>query len=213
MKKICVFGANGKTGIELVKKAIQSNIPIRAAVRNKESIKHFKNSIEIVQYSFDNPLSIRKAINDCAIIVSVIGSGSGKEASAPTSLYSNSIKIIIQEMLFLNIKRLVVVSSAGVEYDKNAPWYYRYLFRPMLMNSYMDMMKMETILEQYKEKLNWTIVRPTYLLNGESKDFMVKNRKIEEGNFKINRVDTADFILKESYNDQWIHKYPVLGYL
>ncbi|WP_394746836.1 NAD(P)H-binding protein [Spongiimicrobium salis] len=212
MKKICVFGANGQTEIELVKKSIKNNASIRAAVRNEESMKDFKKDIEVIPYSFENPFSVRAAMNGCDIIVSVIGSGSGKDAATPTTLYSNSVYTIIQEMLFLNLKRLIVISSAGVEYDEKAPWYYRYLFRPMLMNSYMDMMKMETIIEQYTQNINWTIVRPTYLLNGKSKDYLIKNRKIGEGNFKINRIDTAEFILTESLQNKWVHQYPVLGY-
>ncbi len=212
MKKICVFGANGKTGLELLRQAQEHNYAIKAAVRRKETLASFNGNLEVVEYTFDRPTSVTKALDGCDVAISVIGSGSYATAAKPTTLYSESAKVLIESLKEAGVNRLIMVSSAGTEHDENSPWYYRAFFRPWLMNSYMDMMKMETIIEESGKDLQWTIVRPTYLLDGKSKLYMVKDRKIGAGNFKINRIDLADFILKESQQDKWVEKHPVLGY-
>lgn len=212
MKKLCVFGANGQTGIEVLKQAKQQSIPVRAAVRDAKSLSDFEDPVEIVEYSFKDPNSVVSALEGCDVAVCVIGSGGYSDAAKETKLYSWATQTLISALQEANKDRLLIISSAGVDYDQEAPWYYRYFFRPYLMNSYMNMMKMETILEETDEWLRWTIVRPTYLLDGKSKPYLVKDRKIGEGNFKIYRVDVADFIAKESQQDEWVRKHPVLGY-
>lgn len=212
MRKICLFGANGRTGVKMLCEGGKNDYKIRAAVRQKESLDPFTDDIEVAEYSFDNPSTVREAMEGCDVVVSTIGSGDYAAAAKPTTLYSRSVKVLIDAMKETRIKRLIVVSSAGTEHDANSPWYYRSFFRPWLMNSYMDMIKMETIVEESAGDLEWTLVRPTYLLDGNSKEYLVKDRKIETGNFKINRIDLASFILKKSYNNEWIRKHPVLGY-
>ena len=212
MKKLCVFGANGQTGIEILKQAIHQQIPVRAAVRDAQSVAEYADQVDVTEYSFKDASSVVSALKDCQVAVSVIGSGGYSDAAKATTLYSDSIRTLVGAMQEAEVDRLLVVSSAGIEHDKEAPWYYRYFFRPFLMNSYMDMMKMETVLEETDESLRWTIVRPTYLLNGKSKPYLINNHKMEEGNFKIHRIDVADFIVKESQQDEWVREYPVLGY-
>ena len=212
MKRLCVFGANGQTGVEVLKQCLQQQVPVRAAVRDAQSVAEYADQVDVVEYSFDDPASVVSALKDCDVAMSVIGSGGQAQAAKETTLYSRSIRTLINALRKTNKDRLLVISSAGVEYDSQAPWYYRYFFRPFLMNSYMDMMKVETVLEETDEALRWTIVRPTYLLDGKAKPYRVNNRKMGGGNFKIHRIDVADFMVKESQRDEWVRQYPVLGY-
>lgn len=209
--KMCIFGANGQTGIYILKRGIAQGHAIRAAVRRKESIAAYEDSVEVAEYSFDNLDSVRNALTDCAVVISAIGSGNATAVES-TSLYSSSVKTLLKAMELENINRLIVISSAGVDYDPKAPWFYRIIVRRWIMNTYMDMMKMETILEEASKEIRWTIVRPNFLQNGDSKDYLIKNKKVEGGNYKINRVDVADFILRESKENEWIHRHPALSY-
>ncbi|WKN42771.1 NAD(P)-dependent oxidoreductase [Tunicatimonas pelagia] len=212
MKSICILGANGQTGQEIVKQALRKNYAVRGVVRRADSLSEYRDQIEVVEYSLDDPLSVQRAVTGADIVISAIGSGGGSEAAKPTELYSTSVRILLSAMRETGILRLLVLSSGGVDYDAQAPWYYRKFFRPWLMNTYMDMMKMETLLEAAPSELAWTIVRPTYLLNGSAKPYLVADRKVGRGNFKIHRTDVADFILKEIEQSEWLRRYPTLGY-
>ena len=73
-------------------------------------------------------------------------------------------------------------------------------------------MKMETILEESPSRIEWTIVRPTYLLDGPSRQYLVSDRTLGKGSFKIHRVDVAAFIIQDIERGEWLGQHPVLGY-
>jgi NAD(P)H-binding len=109
------------------------------------------------------------------------------------------------------VPRIIVLSSGGVVEDLKAPGFYRALIRPYLINTYTDMCRMETILEETPD-LEWTCVMLTYLLKGKRKEYIAKEGMIGTGNFKIHYVDAAKFIVQELAARKWINMHPVLGY-
>jgi hypothetical protein len=109
------------------------------------------------------------------------------------------------------VKRIIVLSSGGTVEDAKAPWFYTKLLRRYLLNTYTDMARMETVLEE-SDDLEWTSVRLTYLRKGPSKPFIVEEGRIGRGNFQIHFVDAARFIVEELEDRQWINRHPVLGY-
>ena len=109
------------------------------------------------------------------------------------------------------VGRIIVLSSGGVEHDAAAPWFYRALLRKQLINTYLDMARMETILEE-SEDIEWTAVRLTYLLSGDSREYLVADRTLGRGDFRIHFVDAAAFIAEEIDERRWIGKHPVIGY-
>lgn len=144
-------------------------------------------------------------------MISALGLGGLKASAQPTTLYSDSTRALLVALRELEIRRFLVISSGGVEYDEAAPWFYRALIRPYLINNYLDMVKMETILE-HTEDLDWTSVRPTYLKEGPSQPYRVRNRKVQGGSFTIHRVDLADFVVNQAEKCDWIKQYPTLSY-
>jgi len=212
-QRITVFGANGGTGEAVVREAVAAGYRVNAAVRRAGSLAFSHELVVESVYSFADPVSVRNAITGSNVVVSAIGKGGLKASMEPTTLYSEAARSITQAMMEEKVRRLFVVSSGGVEFDPESPWFYRKLLRPMLINNYLDMMKMETIIEETDRCLDWTIVRPTYLLDGPSKrEVLVRDRAVKGGSFKIHRIDVAKFIVSELSVGQWIHRYPTLSY-
>lgn len=214
-KKIAIFGASGGTGKQLVKDALKRNHKVVAVVRNPSLLEEFKDKIEIRKFNVSDQTSIEDGIRGCDVVMSALGSGGISDARKPTTLYSSSAKGIIEAMKKLNIKKCMFITSVGVEYDDYAPCYYRNIIRPLfLMNSYMDMMKLETIVELLGSDLDWTLVRAPYLIdNDRARKFFVKDRKVNESaGFKISRSDLARFMIHEVENNLWIQKYPIPTY-
>ncbi len=210
-KKIVVFGANGKTGFEVIKTGKSHGHSMIAAVRTAYSIKNkVDDAVVIKEYSFDNKAEVDAIVKDADAVVIAVGSGDCKKAKKSTDIYSKSVSIVIESMKKHKVKRLITITSSGVDYDRGAPWIYRKFIRPALMNTYMDMMKSETILDHNKD-IEWTVVRPSYLKNGKYDDFIVADRYIGKGDFKIKRGDVAEFIIHEIVNNNWVHKKPVLS--
>ena len=214
-KTIVVFGATGGTGLKIIQVALDRGHKVIAAVRNPASLAEFKDRIEIKEINLKDANTINNAVKNVDVVVSTLGSGpSLMAARKPTTLYSDSVKLILEAMKMNNIKRGLFVTSSGVEHDDNASWIYKNIIKPIfLMNTYMDMMKMETILEIEGRHLDWTLVRPSYLTDGQSSVFTASERLIKQGSYKISRVDVAKFIIHEIENNLWIKDYPALSYL
>ena len=98
------------------------------------------------------------------------------------------------------------------------PWIYTNVLRRYIMNTYIDMARMETVLEE-TDDLDWTSVRLTYLLEGPSKfdELVVADRGFGEDRTpptsgKIHFVDVGKFVAQELEEKKWIKKMPVVAY-
>jgi putative NADH-flavin reductase len=213
-KTIAIFGATGGTGKKLIEVAIAKGHKVVAAVRNSAALAEFIDKIEIREINIKDKSTLENAVKDVDIVVSSLGTGGLMEARKPTTLYSDSIKMLLEVMKTNNIKRGIFITSCGVEHDENSSWFYRNIIKPFfLMNTYMDMMKMETIIEYEGKSLDWTLVRPSYLIDDtQSVVFTASERIIKQGTYKISRLDVAKFIIHEIENDLWINGYPALSY-
>jgi putative NADH-flavin reductase len=61
--------------------------------------------------------------------------------------------------------------------------------------------------------IDWTIVRPSRLLNGKEKDkYRVQLDHCPKGGSKINRSDLAHFIVKQVNSNQYVHKKVAIAY-
>ena len=88
----------------------------------------------------------------------------------------------------------------------------KYIVQPLFKNIYSDMQKWETILEN-SEEIDWTIIRPSRLLNGKEKiKYRVQLDHCPKGGSKINRSDLADFIVKQINSDKYIHQKVAIAY-
>jgi nucleoside-diphosphate-sugar epimerase len=133
---------------------------------------------------------------------------------APTDLYSISARNILAAMKKQNIKRVLLTTSVGCDYDENFSWIYRVIIRRLIMNTYMDMARLETIVEESYKDLDWTILRPSYLTNSDqSNPFFVRERLLKHGSYQISRRDFAKFAIHEAENGLWIKGHPAISYL
>lgn len=209
--RITIFGANGKTGRAIMEQAVAAGHQVVGAVRRPETLAGIEG-IEVAPIDLDNHESLTFAIAGSQAVVMALGHGGLKSSAKPTSLYSRAVRALRTAMRDVGVKRLVVLSSGGVVEDAKAPWFYRALLRPYLINTYVDMARMETVLEE-SDDLDWTAVRLTYLLDGASKPFAATEGEIGRGSFKIHIVDAARFVLEILEQRTWLRGRPVLGYV
>ena len=209
-QRVVVFGANGSTGREVVRFAKAAGHEVVAAVRRPETMAG-ETGIEVAQIDLSDHASLVQAIRGADAVVSCLGHGSVSASAKPTTLYSDSARAYRAAMREAGCSRILVLSSGGVVQDDAAPWFYTKLLRRYLLNTYVDMARMETILEE-SEDLEWTSVRLTYLLKGESKDFLAEEGRLGRGTFKIHFVDAGRFVVDELSARRWVNGHPVLGY-
>lgn len=208
--RVVVFGANGATGQEIVKQALAAGHNVVGAVRRPETLKHIEG-VEIARINLADQETLEAAMQDADAVISALGHGGLKTSAKFTTLYSDSSRAFRAAMRAAGVKRILVLSSGGVVEDGAAPGFYTKLLRRYLINTYTDMARMETILEESSD-LEWTSVRLTYLRKGPSKPFLVEEGKLGRGSFQIHITDAARFIVEELTERNWINAHPVLGY-
>jgi putative NADH-flavin reductase len=60
--------------------------------------------------------------------------------------------------------------------------------------------------------LEWVIVRAPVLVEGEKKGEYRVGYVGKESGTRLSRADLADFMLKQSTNDTYLHRAPVISY-
>lgn len=218
--KVTVFGANGDSGKEIVKALVQNGHSVVAAVRRPETTTTTSSddslSVKVVKYDFSDESSVKSAMEGSDAVISAIGSGKLLAARDPTTLYRDATRAIRKAMRECGLKRLIVLSSGGVDEEyHHYPWIYTNILRRYIMNTYIDMARMETVLEE-SDDLDWTSVRLPYLVEGKSQpDLVVADRGFGDRartSGKIHFVDVGKFVAKEVEENKWIKKMPVVSY-
>ena len=208
--RIVVIGANGTTGQEIVTQALAAGHEVVGAVRRPETLNHIKG-VEVAKIDLSDADTLVAAMQGADAVISALGHGGVGAAMKFTTLYSDATRTIRTAMRASGVKRIMVLSSGGTVDNDKAPGFYTKLLRRLLINTYTDMARMETILEESQD-LEWTSVRLTYLRKGPSKPFLAQEGKLDRGNFQIHFTDAARFIVDELTAREWINAHPVLGY-
>lgn len=212
--KIAVLGATGGTGKEICKFALSKGHQVHALARTPSKMNDVQNeNLKVIQGDALSVNDIVTLIKGVDVVLSALGGGSFRDSMKETTFYSDSAKNIVKAMEMENVTRLIVITSVGVEHDKGQPWFYRLLLRPLLMPTYKDMSRMETVIEESKT-LEWTIVRPPYLDPSvkKSKNYQLKDKTCVKGCWKIGRIDVAKFMVDEAADGNWIGKHPTIAF-
>jgi len=194
--KVVIFGANGKTGILLVEQALAKGYQVVAYVRRPESIMIENPKLKIVVGNLNEPLKMKDTISGADACISALGGGSLTKHSIEII---NGIKNIISIMEITNVHRLIYLSSLGANES-------RYLIPQPLRFVLTNLFLRVTLADHNtnednirKSKLQWTIVRPGGLTNGQLTGDLrhgAENSKIK-GSTSISRANVASFMIQQ----------------
>ncbi len=200
--KIAIFGATGKTGIELVKQALEQGHAVTAFVRDPARLAIENENLTLVTGDVFDPSSVDKAVEGQDSVICALGAGS--ELKKTTVRTTGTINII-SSMQKNNIKRLIVVTAMGVgeSWDKLS-LFNKLFFATLLKSSREDHETQEVAVKE--SGLDWTIVRPSGLTETPRTGIYDVGENILATTSKIARADIADLILKELEQNTLIGK-------
>lgn len=210
--KVFLFGATSPTGKIVLENLLAENHTVTALVRNPESITTQHPNLKLLKGDVFNPFTFAEQIKGNDLVISILGTGSSNK---PTTIYSKGGQNILDAMRKAGIKKLITVTSGGVQKDDpviQKSFFYKYFGLWYLRHIYQDMTVWENILEQAKD-MDWICVRPTYLRNGKlTQKYRVNKTYSPTKGWKISRADLADFITKQVTSNEFIHEKPVIAY-
>ena len=197
---LAIFGANGPTGRQVVRQALNAGHHVAAVTRKPDTYPLRSPRLDVVAADVTDPVGVERALAGSQAVISTFGVPYGKNA---ITVYSRGIANITRAMTIHGIKRLVCVSSTTVATEE-APGeslFWRKGVSPFLRNSlgrtlYDDMERMEEIVRA--SGLDWTIVRPAGLFDATepTDDYEVAPRHLLGR--VTSRADLAETLIREA---------------
>lgn len=203
--KIVIFGASGRTGIQLVEQSLKKGYQVTAFVRRENALQFEHPNLTTVTGELDDQNKLSEAITGADACISALGGNSlTKHAMGIIAGIDGIITIMEQQ----GVKRFIYLSSGGAgdsRYNMIQP--IRFIVADLLLRVPLaDHNANEQRI--MKSRLEWTFVRPGSLtdgpLTGNLKHGSGKN--VMKGNPKISRANLASFMLDQIIDPAYIHK-------
>lgn len=200
--KLVIFGATGKTGLEVVKQALEQGHTVTAFVRDSTRLTIEDESLTLVVGDAFDPASVAQSVQGQDAVICALGAGS--ELKKTTVRTTGTINII-SGMQKNNVKRLMVVTAMGVgESWDTLSLVNKFFFATLLKSSRDDHETQEAAVKE--SGLDWTIIRPSGLTDTPRTGIYEVGENIPAATSKIARADIADLILKELEQNALIGK-------
>jgi putative NADH-flavin reductase len=189
MKNILLLGATGKTGREVLHYALSKEYHITALVRDPGKTDIASGLLTLVK---GTPVKIDdlRALDGYEAVISTLGHTN----LDPSTLMTDSISNMTLVMNEKGIRRIVVQTGAGAgDSFSRMPMSIQQVIRDSdLKTVYGDHNSQENVLMH--TGLDWTVVRPVTLNDGEEGTALIKQDRISES-CSISRKTVAKFLV------------------
>ncbi|MEK6267911.1 MAG: NAD(P)H-binding protein [Planococcus sp. (in: firmicutes)] len=203
--KLAIFGATGRVGEEILKRALADGHDVKALVRSEKLEAH--PNLEVVIGDVRNAEDIEKTIAGTTAVFSAIGTDR-------TTTLSDAAPLIVKSMEENNVQRIISIGTAGILNSRLSPGLLRYEGGDSKRKMTFAAEEHEAVYRLFeKASLDWTVVCPTYLPDGEArgnyrteKDFLpIEGKEITVG-------DTAEFAYHQLESKEFVQSRVGLAY-
>lgn len=204
---ILILGATGRVGSHILKYALSENHHVTVLVRDPHKIQVENRNLTVMEGNALIESDIQNAMAGMDIVISALGTDG-------TTTLSDSMPYIIKGMGDEGIKRLITIGTGGILNSRTELGKLRYQSnesKRKTTRAAEDHHRAYELLED--SRLDWTIVCPTYLPDGEhtgsyrtERDFLPENGKM------ISVPDTAEFAYIQIEDDSYIKSRAGIAY-
>lgn len=204
---ILVLGGTGRVGSQIVILALQDKHHVTVLVRTPEKIQIDNDHLTIIQGDVLNKEDVVRSMQGIDVVISALSTDGG------TTL-TESMPHIIEVMVNEGIKRIITIGTAGILQRRTSPDLLRYQSsesKRKLTRAAEEHHKVYDLLKQ--SSLDWTIVCPTYLPDGEPLgEYRVERDFLPEDGGKIHVPDTAEFTYRQITSNNFIKSRVGIAY-
>lgn len=210
--KLAVIGATGRSGVPLVKQALDKGHEVVAVVRSKGKLHDQQgehDNLHVVEGDATNYDVLDKAVRDVDAVISVIGHVKG----SPKDLQTDITRKLVKAMKAHDVSRVVSLTGAGVKDPQDEPKLIDHMIRFALKTFAGDVLKdAQNHAEVLRQSdLDWTMARGPLLSDGAyTGEYRVGYVGKGSGS-RLARADLADFLLKEVRQNSYLHQAPMIS--
>lgn len=219
--KVAVFGGSKHIGREMVVQGLEKGgYEFKLLLRTPENAEYTeeqRSKISIVKGDALDHNAVKETVQGTDVIVFSIGSAFDfkKMTMVTPNICQNTMKVLL-DVLKNDFeenerpKRLVVVSSTGLDDLSEVPYLFVPLYKYMLHDPHEDKRVLEKLVIENDVVSNYILVRPTLLTDGK----LTGKYKAKEGisGYTVSRADLGHFLLHQCLEPTtWIHKKVVVS--
>jgi len=200
--RVLIVGATGGTGRQLVTQALERGYAVTALVRDPSRLQIVNPQLTVLRGDVLDEGSVEAAMDGQEAVLSALGH---KRYFSPKRILSEGTRSILRAMEAHGVPRFVCETSLGMGL------YYTLFTIPVILPLYFwDKTRQERLIA--RSKVEWVIVRPGVLTNGEKRGDYRHGRHL--GSFlwtvRISRADVADFMLNQLTSDTYLRTAPAV---
>jgi putative NADH-flavin reductase len=209
LMKIAIFGGTGRTGMFLVRFALDQGHQVVVLARDPTKMTLIHPSLNTLPGDVRDVAAVEQTVQGVDAVISVLGPAGNK----PGLEISQGTGHILAAMQKQALRRLVITAGAGVSDPSDAPELFNramnLLLKLVAKNVLADMIA--TVDRVRVSDLDWTVVRLPMLSDG-SKTGRIKVGYVGKGiGPRITRADIAEFLLVQLKDVTYIHQCPVIS--
>ncbi len=204
---ILIFGATGRTGSHILNSALNDGHHVAVLVRDADKVRVENENLTVIEGNVLNQGDIHRAMDGVDVVVSALNTDG-------TNTLSESMPFIIKEMEERGLRRIITIGTGGILNSRTEPGKLRYQSsesRRKTTRAAEEHHKVYDLLE--RSTLDWTIVCPTYLPDGEhTGEYRIERDFLPENGRMISVPDTAEFAYNQVEDDRFIKSRVGLAY-
>ena len=209
--RLLVLGASGATGRLLVSAALARGHEVTALLREPARLAIAHPRLRICVGSALDAGSLESVVAEQDAVLSALGT---RVRTGRVEIYSAAARVVLSAMSAHGVRRLVVLSAAGVPaLDSPAvPWFFRVVVVPLLARQeYADMARMEALL--VASDVDWTALRPLWLRNGPALgNVRLSAQPFVPARWGVRRADLATAMIDTAEQDTFARQGAWVGY-
>jgi putative NADH-flavin reductase len=196
--KVVVFGAAGRTGFEVVRRALEKGHKVKAVVRNLAQISLIHPNLEVVSGDALSQDSVSKAVEGQDAVVSCL-------SSAELSHRQVFIHHIINAMRLHKVRRVIAIGGIGALQASEHLKVYETTTFP---REYVDITQahIRVLDALLTSRLDFTFVCPPQIKEGERTGGYKTQDGYPTQGWRITTGDLADFMVSELQSNQFVGK-------
>lgn len=209
MSRIAVFGATGLTGGRVVKHALDQGHEVVALVRDpgRPAMRH--PSLSVIGGSPISAADVARCVQGADAVIHCLGIG-GKGDGQPSTLISDSVKVVLSAMQRHGVPRIVCMSNVGA--GGSGTWLANRIVIPLFLRWLVpiieDKNRMEAALKE--SCVEWVSVRLPNIVEGPVRPYRTSTNGRGIG-FSITADSSARFLLEQVSSDRHLRQAPSIS--
>lgn len=204
---IYLLGATGRVGQKILKEALDEGYHVSVLIRSADRLMIESDLLTIYEGDALNEADIMESMAQSDVVISALNTDKN-------NVLTKSMPLIINAMSHYKISRIITIGTAGILNSRTEPDIYRFQSsesKRRTTSAAEDHLTAYLLLEE--SNLNWTVVCPTYLPDGDKVGgYRTEVDFIPEGAKEISVDDTATFAYSLLFQDKFIKKRVGIAY-